>query len=188
MEGPAALGIVAIGASLGGLDSLRAILGGLPGAFLPPVVIVQHRSPDFNSELAGQLAAVCRLPLTEAEDKQPIEPGWVFLAPPDYHLLVDGEYLALSLEAPVNWARPSIDVLFASAAARFERRTTAVVLSGTGRDGAAGAAAIAEAGGLVIVESLDTVKEKEMPAAALQAAPQARSLPAADIGRFLAGL
>lgn len=187
MEGQAP-GMVAMGASLGGLASLRAVLECLPDAFLPPVAIVQHRSADFKGELVALLAASCRLPVTEAEDKQPIEPGQVFVAPPDYHLLVDGGHFALSLEAPVNWARPSIDVLLASAAAWFGRRTVAVVLSGTGRDGAAGAAAVAEAGGSVIVESPDAAEEKEMPAAALQAAPQARSLSPAGIGRFLAGL
>jgi len=114
--------------------------------------------------------------VSEALDKQPLEAGHVYVSPPDYHLLIDGDHLALSLDEPVRYARPSIDVLFESAAATFGRATIAVVLTGGGADGARGAAAVEAAGGIVLVQRPDEAVGPDMPKAAIAATERAEVL------------
>lgn len=180
--------LIVVGASLGGLAALRTVLAALPPGYALPVAVVQHRTPDAGDSLQVVLQDSCTLAVREAADKMPIEAGHVYLAPPGYHLLVEGDHFSLSAEAPVLHARPSIDVLFETAAETFGSRTVGVVLTGTGKDGTMGAAAIGQAGGLVVVESPDTAQEGEMPQGAIAAAGGAVPLPLEEIGPYLARL
>jgi two-component system chemotaxis response regulator CheB len=165
---------VAIGASAGGLGALSAVLTPLPGDFPAPVMAVIHLPPDRDSMVPALLAEACALKVVEAEDKIAAEAGCVYFAPPDYHLLVelDGR-LSLSSDEPVLFSRPSIDVLFESAADAYGPNLTAVVLTGANEDGAAGARAVARAGGRVIVQEPAGAYASAMPLAALEAAPDA---------------
>ncbi len=177
-----------IGASTGGLRALQTLLAGLPGSFPWAVAIVQHRAIDGASGLAELLQKHSALPVSEAMDKQGLLPGHVFLAPPDYHLLVDHDALALSTEAPDACARPSINLLFESAADACGAQTIAVVLTGASDDGARGAARVKAAGGCVIIEDPATAECSNMPAAALTAATADHVLPVAGISKLLADL
>ena len=173
--------IIVVGASLGGLKATETILAGLPADFETPVVIVQHRQADAEDRLAGLLQKHTALKLREAEDKEQIGRDTVYLAPTDYHLLIEPGCFALSTEAPVCYARPSVDVLFQSAAESYQNRVLAVVLTGKGCDGAVGAASIRRAGGKVIVQSPETAESPEMPAAAITQVSDARVLPIEQI-------
>ena len=157
--------IVVIGTSRGGLNALGIVLAGLPPGFAAPVAIVQHRTKDADSTLADLLQRQTPLPVSDAEDKVPIEAGRVYLAPPDYHLLVGTELLSLSLDEPVIHARPSIDVLFESAATAFGSGVIAVVLTGGSEDGAEGAAAVKRKGGRVIAQDPKEAECAIMPLA-----------------------
>mgnify|MGYP003527863062 CR=1 FL=1 len=137
-------GLVVMGASLGGLAALPVVLGALPADFPLPIVVAQHRSAVSGfSALATVMQRGCSLVLREVFDKDRLLAGHVYLAPADYHVLVDGVCLALSTEARVQYARPSIDVLFLSAAESFGARTIAVILTGANRDGVVNAADLA---------------------------------------------
>ena len=175
--------IVVIGASAGGLKALQALLETLPATFLLPIVIVQHRSADTADLLRPMLQRSSALPVSEPEDKQGILPGRVYLAPADYHLLVEPGHFTLSLEEPVWSARPAIDVLFESAADAYGERTIGVILTGANRDGARGLAAIKRRGGLAIVQDPATATNPAMPTAASAGADRILSL--LEIGPFL---
>jgi two-component system chemotaxis response regulator CheB len=182
-------GLVAIGASWGGLDALRAILSALPGDFGAAVVVAQHRSPDSHRGAFRELlAAVTRLKVCEADDKDELRASQVYLAAPDYHLLVEDGRLSLSTDDPVQFARPSIDVLLASAAEAYRERCVGVVLTGANADGADGLARIVELGGTAIVQDPETAARPEMPCAALAAVPDARVAAPGEIGPLLAEL
>ncbi len=159
--------IVVVGASTGGLKALRVLLSGLPAEFSLPMVIVQHRGKDMETGLCEFLAHSSRLSVTEPEDKEPLLPGHAYLAPRDYHLLVQSGSFALSTESPVGFARPSIDVLFESAADQYKERAIGVILTGANHDGARGLAAIKAQGGLTLVEDPVTAACREMPDAAI---------------------
>jgi two-component system chemotaxis response regulator CheB len=162
--------LVVMGASWGGLDALERVLGGLPAGFKTPIAVAQHRSPDGGSAgLAKLLAGHSALPVVDAEDKQPIEPGRVYLAPPDYHLYVEEDGFALSCDDAVLYSRPSIDVLFESAADVYRERLIAVILTGANEDGAHGIAAVKRLGGYTIVQNPVEAERAEMPRAALTA-------------------
>lgn len=168
---------VAIGASAGAIHALLRILPALPSGYALPVLAVVHVPPGRRSELAGLFAGKCRLPVREAEDKEPIEPGTVYFAPPDYHMLVEaGGTISLSTEEPVFFSRPSIDVLFESAADAYGPDLMGVVLTGANEDGARGLRAVAEAGGSVFVQDPATAYARAMPDAALAACGKARVL------------
>lgn len=160
--------LVIIGASLGGFDALKVLVGGLPPDFATPVVIVQHQGAS-GADLSGLLQRYSKLPIEDAEDKAPTSPGRISLAPAGYHLLVELESFALTTEAPVQYARPSIDVTFESAADTYGVGVIGVVLTGAGRDGAAGLARIKQRGGRAMVQDPGTAQRREMPAAALGA-------------------
>jgi two-component system, chemotaxis family, protein-glutamate methylesterase/glutaminase len=167
--------LVAIGASWGGLDVLREVLSELPADLHAAIVVAQHRSPESHpTAYRDLLGAVTRLKVREADDKDELHAGTVFVAPPDYHLLVEEHSLALSTDEPVQYARPSIDVLFASAAESHRERCVGVVLTGANADGAAGLRRVADLGGTAIVQDPDTAARPEMPLAALKAVPDAR--------------
>jgi two-component system, chemotaxis family, protein-glutamate methylesterase/glutaminase len=180
---------VVMGASAGALAALLQILPALPADCAVPVLVVVHVPSDRPSVLRGLFAESCRVRVCEAEDKQPIEPGCVYFAPPDYHMLVDrGPVLALSVDAPVLFSRPSIDVLFESAATFYGARLTAVVLSGTSADGAQGLAVVHAAQGHAVVQDPETAEHRIMPEAALAACPRAEVLGLDAIRDLVLGL
>ncbi|MEY2571704.1 MAG: two-component system, chemotaxis family, protein-glutamate methylesterase/glutaminase [Acidimicrobiaceae bacterium] len=163
-------GLIVIGASWGGLTALERILSGLPENLDAAIAVAQHRSPDGGSDgLARLLASHSRLPVTDVDDKQPIEPGRVYLAPPDYHLYVEEDGFALSIDEAVLYSRPSIDVLFESAADVWHDRLIGVILTGANEDGALGLARIQRAGGYTVVQNPVEAERPEMPRAALRA-------------------
>lgn len=159
--------IVVVGASLGGFDAVRALIAALPGDFPAPIVLVQHRMTDPDGLLVELLGNESPLPVSEPEDKDPILPRNVYVAPSEYHLLVEEGFFSLSTEGPVLHARPSIDVLFQSAADAYGPDAIAVVLTGSNRDGAAGARAIKAAGGRVLVQDPSTAMSGVAPSAAI---------------------
>jgi two-component system chemotaxis response regulator CheB len=179
--------LVVVGASYGGFDALRVVLGTLPATFPLPVVVVQHQGPG-STELASLLQRYTSLVVAEAEDKDVPCAGWVHLAPPGYHLLIDIDGLSLSVDAPVVYARPSIDVLFESAADVYGAATIGVILTGTGRDGAAGLAQIKHRGGVTIVQDPETALRRMMPEAALAASRVDWMPPLEQIGGRLVAL
>ncbi len=184
-----AVELVAIGASWGGLDAVERVLGALPRDFGAAVVIAQHRRADGDGDrLAQLLAARCPLTVCDAEDKQSLDPGTVLVAPADYHLLVERGSVALSVDAPEHYSRPSIDVLLATAADAYGERAAGVVLTGANADGADGLARIARRGGIVIVQDPETALRREMPDAALAATPDARVLALDEIAPLLCEL
>jgi two-component system chemotaxis response regulator CheB len=159
--------IVVIGTSTGGLKALQTLLSSLPAEFPLPVVVVQHRGKDSESGLCQFLNRWSAMPVVEPEDKEPLRGGRVYLAPRDYHLLLEKHSLALSTDGAVGFARPSIDVLFQSAADEYQERTMGVILTGANRDGARGLAAIKSRGGLAIVEEPASATCRELPDAAI---------------------
>ena len=168
--------IVVIGTSAGGLHALGEVLTSLPPDLAAPVLIVQHRAPD-SIYLAGLLQDRSRLKVCEAEDKMPLENGRIYLAPPDYHMLVSETDVVLTLDEPVRFSRPSIDVLFESAVEAHGRHVIAVVLTGANADGCRGAKLIAQAGGRVIVQDPATAESPTMPQSVRKSVPTARVVP-----------
>ena len=167
--------LVAIGASWGGLDTLRPILQHLPGELHAAVVVAQHRAPESHrTAFRDLLGAVTHLNVVEADDKDELRDGTVYVAPPDYHLLIEDNTIALSTDGPVLYARPSIDVMFETAAEAYRTRCIGVVLTGANDDGSRGLARIVELGGTAIVQAPSTATRDEMPLAALAAVPGAR--------------
>ena len=159
---------IAIGTSAGGIEALAALLPALPAGTRASVFVVIHLPRDARSLLVEIFQPRCALPVREAIDKEPVEPGTIYVAPPDYHLLIDaGPALALSIDAPVHHSRPSIDVLFESAADIYRARLLGIVLTGGNEDGAAGLAAIRGAGGLALVQDPQEAQVRAMPEAAL---------------------
>ncbi|MDB4950010.1 MAG: CheB methylesterase [Gemmatimonadetes bacterium] len=179
--------MVAVGASAGGLAALRALVAGLPPGFDLPVAVVQHRSRD--SYLLCELLQECSsLPVHEVNDKEEVRDGYVYIAPPDYHMLVDDGYFSLSVDEPVRYSRPSIDVTFQSVAETYGPDAIGVVLTGANADGAAGLRCIREAGGAAVVQDPETAEVRVMPQAALKAVPDACVLEMARIGPYLAAI
>jgi two-component system chemotaxis response regulator CheB len=183
--------LIAIGASWGGLKALETLLGALPDGFRTPIAIAQHRAIDSNSgalsemlgRRAGRVADVC-----EPGDKDPIEPGRIYVAPPDYHLLVEPYGFALSTEAAVQYSRPSIDVLFESAADTYGDRLVAVILTGANEDGAEGIRRVRRRGGMTIAQDPATAERPEMPAAAVATGEVQHVLSLQEIAPMLARL
>lgn len=177
--------IIVVGTSLGGLEALETLLAALPVPFALPIAIVQHRSVVSDDMLLRTLRRRSTLPLHEPYDKEPVAPGQVYLAPSDYHLLIEADEFRLSTEGPVNYARPSIDVLFESAADACGDRTIGIVLTGANSDGARGAARIKQAGGVVIVQTPEEAVSPAMPRAALAATTVDFILTLAEISAYL---
>lgn len=213
--------IVVVGTSLGGLHALTMLLADLPETFPLPIAIVQHRHKDANNTLSNYLQQQSSLPVAEAEDKEPIAPGRVYLAPADYHLLIElpcewefsryknywtelrsarveqtpnpkspipnrGAYtFALSIDDPVCHARPSIDVLFESAADAFGEKAIGIILTGASSDGTKGIAKIKSKGGLTLVQEPESAECRIMPAAAIAAVEVDWILPLSKIAPCL---
>jgi len=180
--------IVVIGTSWGGLLALKELVRGLPASFGLPVVVVQHRHRQSDNLLSILLQDQTSLPVCEIEDKAPITPGHVHVAPADYHVLIEDGYFSLTTEAPVAYSRPSIDVTFESVADQYGARAVGVVLTGANADGSRGLKRIADRGGLAIVQMPQTAESPAMPTAAVRTVPQARVLTIEDIARALAAL
>ena len=181
-------GIVLVGTSYGGVAALQEVLPGLAPGLRVPVVVVQHRIRDEDGGLCEVLRDHSRLPVVEPNDKEAVEGGRVYLAPRDYHLLVEDGRFALSVDAPVTYARPSIDVLFESAADAYGEGAIGVVLTGANSDGARGLAKIKERGGFTVVQDPEEAESRAMPAAAAAAAKVDRVLPLREIAPLLNGL
>ena len=164
---------------------MQVLLPGLAEDFPWAVVVVQHRSKEPGSELCRYLQRCCRRNVSEPEDKEPIMTGRVYLAPRDYHLLVERGNFALSTEAPVYFARPSIDVLFESAADAYRDLAVGVILTGANRDGARGLARIKSSGGRAVVQEPQGAESRAMPEAAIAATEVDRVLPLAGIAAYL---
>lgn len=180
---------VVIGASAGGVEALSELFSALPASFALPIVTVIHLPAATESLLVEVLGRRCPLPLQEASDKEPIRGGTVYVAPPGYHLLVERDRsLALSVDEPVNYSRPSIDVLFESAACAYRERLLGVVLTGANEDGARGLALIRACGGLAWVQDPATAMASTMPAGAIARAGADRILNLQEMAAELAAL
>ena len=180
--------VVLVGTSWGGLAALRSIIAALPAEFDIPLVIVQHRHRDSDAMLARFLQQHTRLRVCEIEDKQVIEPGRIFIAPANYHTLVEEGHFSLSTEAPVRYSRPSIDVAMTSAADSYAYRAVGVVLTGANADGAEGLRRIADSGGMAVVQDPNSAEVSTMPLAALRWVPTARVFALDRIAPFLGTL
>jgi two-component system chemotaxis response regulator CheB len=180
---------VAIGASAGAVQALLAILPALPASFSLPVLVVVHVPPDRSNMLVPLFQSKCRITVKEAEDKEPVEKGVIYFAPSDYHMLVETDgCVALSTDEPVNYSRPSIDVLFESAADYYGSALVGVILTGANHDGAAGLRAVADVGGVAVVENPDGAYASAMPHAALEATPSATIMKHDQILSYLSSL
>ncbi|HEX9083241.1 MAG TPA: chemotaxis protein CheB, partial [Gemmatimonadaceae bacterium] len=173
--------IVVMGTSWGGLSALTKLLGGLPEDFPIPIVVVQHRSKDSDRLLAQLLGDATRLKVCEVDDKDALSAGTVHIAPANYHILVESGYLSLSTEEPVRYSRPSIDVMFSSAADTYRSETIGVILTGANEDGARGLAHIVKRGGRALIQDPKTAEIRIMPDAAVHAVPTAEVLKLDDL-------
>jgi two-component system chemotaxis response regulator CheB len=160
---------VVIGVSTGGVSALKLGLGALPADFPLPIMVVTHIAPNADDGLAVLLNTHCSIRVKEADEQEIITSGTVYLAPPNYHLLVEqGGQLALSVDPPVNFARPSVDVLFETAAAVFGPALIGVILTGAGSDGSRGLLKVKNSGGLTIVQDPADAEMAAMPKSALE--------------------
>lgn len=180
---------VVIGGSAGAIQAMPVLLGRLPADFALPVVIVLHRLEGVVGHLDRYLDQHCALPVVEAEDKQPLRGGQVYLAPAGYHLLLEQQrQFSLSVDARVNYSRPSIDVLFESATDTYADKLVGVILTGANSDGSTGLARLQAAGGMTIVQDPETAMADMMPRAAIEATPTAQILDLPDIALLLSRL
>jgi len=160
---------IAIGTSAGGVEALSTLLPALPEGLGAAIFIVLHLPRERPSMLVDIFTPKCALPVREAQDKEPVQPGTVYFAPPDYHLLVDqGPQFALSVDDPVNFSRPSIDVLFETAADVYQERLLGIILTGANEDGARGLEAVNRCGGTTVVQQPESAQSSLMTEAALK--------------------
>lgn len=180
---------IVVGASAGGVEALLKVFGQLRKGFGVPILVVLHLPDERNSQLAHVFGHRLAVPVEEAQDKQDVVPGTLYVATPGYHLSVEADRsLSLSLEEPVHHSRPSIDVLFESAADVYGPNLLAVVLTGANQDGARGLARVRELGGVTVVQDPDEAQVSIMPQAALALHEPDHILTLQDIGQLLAGL
>jgi two-component system, chemotaxis family, protein-glutamate methylesterase/glutaminase len=178
--------LIVIGGSAGAIEVLGTMLSRLTARFMPAVAIVIHLPPEGPNVLHEILAVPGAPRMKLAEDKEPIAPGTIYFAPPDYHLLVEsGRTFALSQDDRVHYCRPAVDALFESAAEAYRERLLGIVLSGANADGAAGLKAIATAGGMTVVQALESAEMIAMPAAAIEAAPASLEMDAASMADLM---
>jgi two-component system, chemotaxis family, protein-glutamate methylesterase/glutaminase len=180
--------LICVGASWGGLHAVSQLLSDLPPELEQPIVLAQHRYVGSLSVLPALLGQQTDRRVVDVDDKMAIEPNHVYIAPPDYHLLVQRGSFALSVDARVQHARPSIDVLFESAANVYGAGVIGVILTGANQDGAAGLARIKQRGGVAIVQDPAGAERPTMPEAALAATAADAVLPLHEIGKFIYGL
>lgn len=180
--------LAAIGTSWGGLDALTLLLSRLPASLRYPMLVVQHRGIEARDNMVSHLQRVTGLKLCEADDKMPLLPGHVYFGPANYHLAVAKGRVSLSVDGPVNHARPAIDVLFESVAFAHGPGAVGVVLTGASADGAQGLRTIRQRGGLAVVQDPATAAMQVMPAAAVRVAAPQHVLPLEGIAQLLARL
>jgi len=177
---------IVIGTSTGGLTALQEILAPLPADFGLPMLVVQHRLPAPDEFLTFALNESCQLTVKEATEQEPVKPGFVYLAPANYHLLVEPDKtLSLSIDAKVCYSRPSIDVLFETAAEAYLSGLIGIILTGANNDGSAGLKKIKEKGGLTIAQNPATAKSGVMPLSAIQENIVDKIFSLAEISSFL---
>jgi two-component system chemotaxis response regulator CheB len=177
---------VVIGASAGGFEALLATLRGLPATYPMPLVAVLHLPDNHDSRLAELFGLRLELQVREARDKESLAPGTLYFAPSGYHLSIESDFsFSLSCEERVNYARPSIDVLFDSATDAYGRSLAGVLLTGANHDGAAGLAGMQVAGGMTIVQDPATAEVPTMPEAALRRMTPDLILPLPEINALL---
>ena len=169
--------LVVVGASWGGLAALSELISALPRDFAVPIVVVQHRSRQADNLLASLLQDATGLRVVDVEDKEPLEPRSIYVAPANYHLLVEDEHLSLTTDPLVRFSRPSIDVTFMSAGDAYRTTVVGVVLTGANDDGSRGLRHIVNRGGKAIVQDPATAESRAMPDAAVRAVPEAEILP-----------
>lgn len=178
---------IVIGASAGAVGALQVLLPSLPRTLAAPVLVVVHVPPKRRSALVGVFADRCSLVVKEAEDKEPLNPGVVYFAPPDHHLLVERELsIALSRDDTVRYSRPSIDVLFTSAADAYGDGLLGIILTGANSDGALGLRSVIDAGGTGLVQDPQNAEAAAMPEAAIKACPEAWVMPLREMAKALA--
>lgn len=177
---------VVIGVSTGGLKVIKAILSVLPSEFALSIIIVMHRHKETDGYLERSLNDECKMQVKQADEKEEIKAGIVYVAPPNYHLLIedDGTF-SMSVEGPVNYARPSVDVVFESAAEVYGEGLIGVILTGANKDGSRGLKMIKKSGGLTIVQTPETSEAAEMSKSAMEAVKPDYVLPLIEIGRLL---
>ena len=177
---------IVIGVSAGGVQALPVVLGPLPSNFPVPVIVVQHISPDSDSYFSLHLDERIEPKVKEADEKEPIMGGYVYIAPANYHLLVEAdETFSLSIDEKVNYCRPSIDVLFESAVDVYKSELIGIILTGANNDGARGLKMIKDSGGLTIVQDPESAESKVMPRAARAVCKVDYVLSLEEIGKLL---
>lgn len=177
---------IVIGTSAGGLYALIALLQDLPTDYKVPLIVVQHRAKDQKDLLEDVLQSKAKIKIKQADEKETIRAGCVYIAPPDYHLLVENDKtFSLSADDHVRYSRPSIDVLFESAALAYRRRLIGIILTGANNDGAEGARTIKQTGGLVIVQDPGEAEYSTMPRAAIETQSITYIWTLSEIGKFL---
>jgi two-component system, chemotaxis family, protein-glutamate methylesterase/glutaminase len=180
---------IVMGASAGGMQALSELLPALPGSAQVSVFVVLHLPRDRPSLLAEVFSHKCALTVREAQDKEPVAPGTVYFAPANYHLLIDeGPQLALSVDELVHHSRPSIDVLFESAAEIYRERLLGVILTGANEDGAAGLAAVHDAGGITVIQEPQSAQASPMVLSALRRRSPDLVLPLGEIAQLFGSL
>lgn len=161
--------IIVIGTSFGGMMALRTILSVLPSNFNIPILVIQHLSSNSEGYLPKYLDRVCSINVKEADEKEQIKKGYAYIGPPNYHMLVDNQgFISLSVDEKVNYARPSIDVLFESAVDAFGENIIGVLLTGANSDGSKGIKRIRDNGGITIVQDPSEAEADAMPKSALK--------------------
>lgn len=177
---------VVVGSSAGGIRALGRLLAPLPNDFPLPIIVVQHLHPNSESYLPKILSANCVLPVKQAEERETIQNSSVYVAPPNYHLLIEEDHsFSLSLEPPVRYARPSVDVMFETAVYAYRNKLIGIILTGANDDGCEGVKQIKKAGGYVIVQDPKTAEAEAMPKAAIAAATVDKILPIEEVGLYL---
>lgn len=176
---------IVIGASAGGLLALSSILELLPREYPVPIIIVQHRAKDPRDLLEEVLQNKVDLQLKQADEKEMIKPG-IYIAPPDYHLMIENDKtFSLSSDKPVQFSRPSIDVLFETAAQAYKERLVGILLTGSNKDGMSGMCSIRQMGGITIAQSPKEAEYPAMPSSAIEAGCADRIMTLEDISTFL---
>jgi len=178
---------VVIGASAGGLYALKKLLPALPASFPCPLLIVQHMSPHSDNYMVRMLNELSSITVKEADEKEPIVPGTAYVAPPDYHLLVEADFtLSLSVEEKVNYSRPAIDILFETAADAYGPHLMGIIMTGANADGAVGLLAVKKKGGFTVAQDPKDAESPAMPKVAIEKARPHKILTLDEIIAFLA--
>lgn len=181
-----ALNLIVMGGSWGGLQASLSVLSGLPDTYPLPIILVLHRLKNAESDLQGLLSRKLRLPVQEVEEKESIRGGHVYLAPSNYHVLIEkNRTFSLDVSEQENYSRPSIDVTFSSAAEVYRAHTAGILLSGASEDGSSGLRDIRNSGGLALVQDPSEAEAATMPAAGIRRTPDCRIYPLKKIQEFL---